>query len=88
MENLQDTQNGSNEMLHSSVKEKPSKKKENEAPLPKSQYKLVKTDSVGNSLDISAEELRELYKVYPDLEKIISNPDAIEQAQLDSMRSK
>jgi len=47
----------------------------------------MKSDSAGNCSDVSVEELRELYKLYPDLEKVLGNPDAIEQAQLDSLRT-
>lgn len=60
--------------------------KKKEVVQKKSTFKLMKSDSVGNCSDVSAEELRELYKLYPDLEKVLGNPDAIEQAQLDSLK--
>lgn len=79
-----DNSNGSQGKTHNvqqrlKKKEQPCQKK--------TQYKLMKSDTAGNCSDVSAEELRELYKLYPDLEKVLGNPDAIEQAQLDSIKT-
>jgi hypothetical protein len=67
------------------------KKKDPPAPPtpPKIQYKLMKVSSSGGTpVEVPAEELREVYRTYPDLEKLLGNPDAIEQAQIDDQKQK
>lgn len=69
---------------------KPAKKKDPppSPPAHKVQYRLMKVDYKGSSVEVPAEELREIYKTYPDLEKLLGNPDAIEQAQIDDQKHK